>query len=291
MSRSASRYSAAQSILSPTSGFIAAAGFTHSLTPARNCTYGCTYCYVPTMRVQAGLKQEDWEHWGRFTTFKENAAELVARQSRPHQVIYCSPLTDPYQPAEREAVRMPAILRALIQHPPKVLAIQTRGPLLVRDLDLLRELDRATNLRISFSLTTNRDEVRRWYEPHCAPLEDRLAAIGRLRDAGIRVFATLAPILPCDPEELAEQALAATRENIIGDPFHVRAVKRQGATTRAQACRVSQVRGFACWHDPRFQQEIVERIGRVVSSAGRAFATGPEGFQWLAQGTEFGAGE
>lgn len=283
MSRSASRYTTARSILSPTSGFIAAAGFTHSLTPARNCTYACTYCYVPTMRVQGGLQAEDWEHWGQFTTFKENAADLVARQSRPHQAIYCSPLTDPYQPAEREEARMPAILRALIEHPPKVFVIQTRAPLIVRDLDLLCELSRVTSMRISFSLTTNREDVRRWYEPHCEPLAERLAAIAKLRDAGLRVFATLAPILPCQPEELAEQALAATRENIIGDPFHVRAVKRQGATTRPQALRVSDVRGFLQWHDPLFQREIVERIGRVVEKAGRAFATGPEGFQWLAQ--------
>jgi DNA repair photolyase len=47
--------SAARTILSRTSGFIAAAGFTHSLSPARNCTYGCVYCYVPTLRVFAGL--------------------------------------------------------------------------------------------------------------------------------------------------------------------------------------------------------------------------------------------
>ncbi len=283
MSRSVSRYSTARSILSRTSGFIAAAGFTHSLTPARNCTYGCTYCYVPTMRVQGGLQREDWESWGQFTTFKENAAELIARQARPQQVIYCSPLTDPYQPAERDAARMPAILRALIQHPPKVFAIQTRGPLIVRDLDLLCELNRATALRISFSLTTNREDVRRWYEPHCEPLEERLAAVRRLREAGLRVFATLAPILPCQPEELAAQALAATRENIIGDPFHVRAVKRQGAITRPQALRVSEVRGFLPWHDPPFQQEIIERIRKAVNDAGRCFATGPEGFQWLAQ--------
>jgi len=283
MSRSASRYSTARSILSRTSGFIASAGFTHSLTPARNCTYGCTYCYVPTMRVQGGLQREDWEHWGQFTTFKENAAELIARQARPRQVIYCSPLTDPYQPAERDAARMPAILRALIRHPPQVFVVQTRGPLIVRDLDLLCELNRATALRISFSLTTNREDVRRWYEPHCEPLEERLAAVRRLREAGLRVFATLAPILPCRPEELAAQALAATRENIIGDPFHVRALKRQGAITRPQALRVSEVRGFLPWHDPPFQQEIIERIRRVVNGAGRCFATGPEGFQWLAQ--------
>src|SRR4051795_10630171 len=90
----------ARSILTPTSGFIREAGFTHSLTPARNCTYGCTYCYVPTMGIYGGLKPADWQRWGQFTTFKRNAAVLVAKQSREGMVVYCSPLVDPYQPAE-----------------------------------------------------------------------------------------------------------------------------------------------------------------------------------------------
>ena len=98
------REAPARSILSPTSGFIREAGFTHSLSPARNCTYGCSYCYVPTMRLQGGLSKEDWENWGKFTTFKHNAAELLARELRPAQRIYCSPVVDPYQPAEREQI-------------------------------------------------------------------------------------------------------------------------------------------------------------------------------------------
>ena len=74
------RLADSRSILSPTSGFIAQAGFTHSLTPARNCTYGCLYCYVPTMRIYGGLKPEDWQRWGQFTTFKANAAQLSRRE-------------------------------------------------------------------------------------------------------------------------------------------------------------------------------------------------------------------
>ena len=53
----------ARTILSSTSGDIAEAGFTHSLTPARNCTFGCTYCYVPTLGIYGGLKPEDWKRW------------------------------------------------------------------------------------------------------------------------------------------------------------------------------------------------------------------------------------
>jgi DNA repair photolyase len=271
----------AKSILSTTTGFIAEAGFTHSLTPARNCTFGCTYCYVPTMGIYGGLKPEDWRHWGRFTTFKTNAPELLRRQLRANQVIYCSPLVDPYQPAEESQRLMPRVLEELAARPPRICVIQTRGPLIVRDLERLLQLSRRTTLRVSFSLTTNREPVRKLYEPLCATLDCRLKAIRQLREAGITTFATLAPLLPCDPEELAAIALEATDRDIIGDPLHVRSVKPRGATTRDAACAISQKHGFAEWLDGAFQAEVAERIGRVVRQAGRRFATGPEGFRWL----------
>jgi DNA repair photolyase len=273
----------AKSILSKTTGFIAEAGFTHSLTPARNCTFGCTYCYVPTMGIYGGLKPDDWRHWGQFTTFKSNAPELLRRKLRPDQVIYCSPLVDPYQPAEESRKLMPSLLDELIARPPRVFVIQTRGPLIVRDLSRLVKLSARTMLRVSFSLTTNREAVRKLYEPHCATLHCRLSAIQELRTAGIATFATLAPLLPCDPEELAGIALEATDYDIIGDPLHVRSVKPRGATTRGAAFEISRRRGFEAWLDGAFQAGIAERIGQVVRNAGRRFATGTEGFRWLTQ--------
>ena len=273
----------ASSILSATTGFIKEAGFSHSLTPARNCTFACTYCYVPTMRIYGGLKPEDWRHWGQFTTFKSNAPELLRRQLGGSQIIYCSPLVDPYQPAEETGQLMPRILDELLAQPPQVVVIQTRGSLILRDLSRLLELSSRTTLRVSVSITTNREMVRKLYEPHCATIQCRLNAIRELRQAGITTFATLAPILPCDPEELAAMALEATDQDIVGDALHVRSVKPQGATTREAALAITQKHGLSEWLDPEFQNAVVERIGRTVRRAGRRFATGTEGFGWLAQ--------
>jgi DNA repair photolyase len=273
----------ASSILSPTSGFIADAGFTHSLTPARNCTFGCSYCYVPTMRVYGGLKPEDWSHWGQFTTFKSNAPVLLRRQLRRDQVIYCSPLVDPYQPAEETQRAMPQILDELLARPPRIFVVQTRGILILRDLSRLVELSRRTSLRVSFSITTNREEIRQLYEPHCAAIRERIETARRLREAGIQTYATLAPLLPCDPEELAVMALDATCSDIIGDPLHIRSVKPRGATTRDAAFTISARHEFSAWLEPEFQAEVTARIGRTVTKAGRRFATGTEGFGWLAQ--------
>jgi len=277
------RTAIARSILSKTSGFIAEAGFTHSLTPARNCTFACTYCYVPTMRVQGGLQPEDWRRWGQFTTIKSNAAELLKREARASQRIYCSPLVDPYQPAEAEAWLMPGILDALIERPPRVFVLQTRGPLVLRDAAKLRELAKRTTVRVSFSITTNREEIRKLYEPLCAPIAERIEAIRALGEAGIETYATLAPLLPCDPEELARMAMEATGRDPIGDPLHVRSVKPRGATTRDAALRISEARGYELWHDAAFQAAIVERIQQTAKAAGFTFETGPEGFARLAR--------
>lgn len=273
----------AKSILTGTSGFIAQAGFTHSLTPARNCTFGCSYCYVPTMGIYGGLRPNDWKRWGQFTTFKLNSQALLARELRSEQIIYCSPLVDPYQPAEENEQLMPRILDALMERPPKTFVIQTRGVLILRDMERLIELSRRTRLRISFSVTTNREEIRKIYEPRCASIANRLEAVRRLRHAGIQTFVTLAPLLPCDPEELAALALDASSLDVVGDPLHVRAVKPRGATTRRAAIAVSERHEFSAWLEPEFQAEVVARIGQVVAKAGRRFATGPEGFGWLAQ--------
>ncbi|MBM3726987.1 MAG: radical SAM protein [Acidobacteria bacterium] len=273
----------ARRALAPTSGFIARAGFTHSLTPARNCTYGCTYCYVPTMRIYGGLKPEDWRRWGQFTTMKSNVAELLARGVREHQAIYCSPLVDPYQPAEEQARLMPGILKTLIGKPPRVFVLQARGPLILRDLSLLAELASRTVLRVSFSVTTNQEEVRRRYEPLCASIAERLAVVAALRGAGIAVHVTLAPLLPCDPEELAARAVEASRRDLVGDPLHTREVKRHGATTRDAAYRVAAAHGEEHWFAPEFQSELCERIRAAAWKLGVGFALGPEGFSVLSR--------
>jgi DNA repair photolyase len=282
----------ARSILSPVSGFLRDAGFTHSLTPARNCTFGCGYCYVPTMRVQAGLKPDDWRHWGEQTTFKRNAADLLVRALNPGQVIYCSPLTDPYQPAEEQASLMPGILRALTAgsgpRVPGVFVIQTRGTAILRDLDLLKHVAANTRLRVSFSITTDRDDVRRIFEPHCSSIEERWNTVDRLQQFGIETSVAIAPILPCHhPEAIIQRAAATTAGPIVCDPLHVRAVKRSGATTRDAAIRICERHGWNEWLDPAFQQSILSRMTAAADAEHRAFGHGPAGFGLLAAETGF----
>ena len=235
------------------------------------------------MGLYAGITPEDSKHWGQFTTFKANAPELLRPAKLEGALIYCSPLVDPYQPVEREYALMPRVLSALLRNPPRVFTIQTRAPLIVRDVDLLKELARVTRLRVCMSVTTDQDSVRKRYEPHCEPNEARLETIARLREHRIEVYATLAPLLPCNPERLVELALAASQRSLIGDPLHVRQSKRYGATTRHVALALAQRSREERWFEPAFQTEITQRIREAAAEAGFNFEVGTEGFGLLAR--------
>lgn len=271
----------AQRILSPVSGFLAEAGFTHSLTPARNCTYGCTYCYVPTMRVQGGLRAEDWKHWGEFTTYKSNADALLAKELREDQIIYCSPLTDPYQPAEMTQEMMPRILEQVFKHPPKIFVIQTRSPNILRDTRLLQGVAENTDLRISVSITTDDDRIRKIFEPRCESIEDRLRTIEELRGAGLKAYATVAPILPCDPAALARLVVNDAGLPVIGDPLHIRQLKPKGATTREPALGILDHYEQPQWAEAEFQQRLLEVLDHEISALGGTFVAGAKGFRCL----------
>ena len=119
------------------------------------------------------------------------------------------------------------------------------------------------------------------YEPHCATFAERLAVIGQLRAEGIAVYATLAPVLPCDPEELMERVLELTSTGIVCDPFHTRQTKKRGATTREAALKISEHHGFEQWHDAAFQADLVDRMRKVAAKAGRRFGIGSAAFGWL----------
>ena len=170
----------AASILSATTGFIAQAGFTHSLTPARNCTFGCSYCYVPD---HANLRRPEA---GRLAPLGPVHDLQVQRAGIAEASAPCEPRSFIVRrwwilisPPKQTEQLMPRILDQLLARPPKLFVVQTRGPLIVRDLAKLVELSRRTNVRVSFSLTTDREDVRRTLRaalrPHRAAPRDGCA--------------------------------------------------------------------------------------------------------------------
>src|SRR5438132_2133320 len=177
----------ARSIFSPAPGFIQRGGFDWTCNPYVGCSMGCSYCYAMFLPQNRRPKEE----WGRWFQAKSNAVELARKQAHKvaGQALYLSSVTDPYVPAERSLQLARGILEVLVPHQPRLL-VQTRGPLVVRDIDLLGQFQA---LRVNISIPTDSEDVRKTFEPKAPSLEERWKALHALRAAGLAVGVCLTP--------------------------------------------------------------------------------------------------
>lgn len=144
---------------------------------------------------------------------KVDAPELLRREisRKKRATVWISGVCDPYQPLERNYLLARQCLEILVEHDWPIV-IQTRSPLVLRDLDILR---RAKDCEVGLSVTTADDAIRLLFEAGAPPIGERLRALDELHAAGIRTYAMIAPILP-GAEDLPE-ALAGKIDRVLLD--------------------------------------------------------------------------
>jgi DNA repair photolyase len=194
--------------------------FDWSLNPYMGCVHRCTFCYVRAFELRADRPFDD--RYGRSIRVKTNVAEVLRRElARPSwrgESVAIGAATDPYQPAEGRYRLTRACIDALGEAA-NPFGIITRGPMIVRDVDVLQEASRRADVGVTFSVPTLDEEVWRTTEPGTAPPRQRLRALKTLVDAGIRANVGMAPILPGlsdRPEQLAEVVRAARDAGATG---------------------------------------------------------------------------
>jgi DNA repair photolyase len=195
-------------------------GFDWSLNPYMGCVHRCTFCYVRAFEQRADRPSDD--RYGRSIRVKTNVVDVLRRElgraSWERETIAIGAATDPYQPAEGHYRLTRGCIEALGEaHNP--FSIITRGPMIVRDLDVLVQAARRAKVSVTFSIPTLDEEVWRKTEPSTAHPRQRLRALRRLVDAGVRASVGMAPILPGisdAPEQLAEVVRAARAAGACG---------------------------------------------------------------------------
>lgn len=167
------------------------------INPYVGCQHGCSYCYARFMKRFTGHK----EPWGEFVDVKINAADLLYGEIRKKKRgrVWVSGVCDPYQPLETRYKLTRQCLEILAQNNWPV-TIQTRSPLVLRDIDILKEMQ---DLEAGLSVTTADDAIRKIFEPNAPPISDRINALDELHKAGIKTYAMVAPMLP-GAEKLAD---------------------------------------------------------------------------------------
>jgi DNA repair photolyase len=171
--------------------------FKWSLNPYMGCAHRCTFCYVRAFELRAGRPSDS--RYGSSIRVKVNAAEVLRREltrrSWKQELVAIGAATDPYQPAEGRYRLTRACLGVLAEaHNP--FSIISRGPLMVRDIDVLQDASRRAGVSVTFSIPTLDDRVWRTTEPGTAHPRNRLRAVSMLAQAGIDVSVGIAPVLP-----------------------------------------------------------------------------------------------
>src|SRR5437588_11600701 len=195
-------------------------GFKWSLNPYMGCVHRCTFCYVRHFEHRSDRPFDD--RYGTSIRVKINVAEVLrkelARGSWQHDHVAVGAATDPYQPAEGRYKLTRACLETFrdFSNP---FSIITRGPMIVRDLDVLVEASRRADVGVTFSIPTLDEEVWRKTEPSTAHPRQRLRAVEQLVDAGVDTRVGMAPILPGisdRPDQLREVVTAAREAGATG---------------------------------------------------------------------------
>ncbi len=171
--------------------------FAWSINPYRGCSHGCPFCYA--RRTHWFLDEDGLDQWSTKIFAKVNAPEVLrrefARASWRRETVALGTATDPYQAVEGRYRLTRQILESFVQVRNPV-GIVTRSPLIRRDVDLLAELARTTDVTVCLSVVTVDASIARNIEPHAAPPMQRLRTVRVLVDAGIRCGVLVAPILP-----------------------------------------------------------------------------------------------
>ena len=259
----------ARSLLNKATGFMNAYDFT--LNPYRGCQYGCSYCYAAAFSPDEQQRQD----WGDWVVIKTNAASIVKKEltrwQKKHDTpprIYMSSVTDPYQPIEKQQQLTKQLLTAMLPYQP-ILVIQTRSPMVVRDLNLLQQFE---HLRINISIPTGSEVVRKDFEPKSPSIKARLQTINKLRynlasdnKHKIRFSVTITPLLPTllkDRDKFFSQLIGVDR--IVLQAFHPTRKNSLIASTRSQAIAFKQK--YSWWYDnerqnyQQFKQSLQDRI-------------------------------
>ncbi len=183
--------------------------FEQSINPYRGCEHGCVYCFARPTHAYLGMSPGvDFE--SRLFA-KPNAAALLAKElSAPGyvpKVIAMGTNTDPYQPLEKKMRITRSILEVLrdFRHP---VAIVTKSPLILRDLDILSDMANMGLAKAALSVTTLDRKLARMMEPRAGTPTRRLQAIQGLSDAGIPTGVMFAPAIPALNDHEMEAVLS-----------------------------------------------------------------------------------
>jgi DNA repair photolyase len=194
--------------------------YDYCVNPYTGCQVGCVYCYAALfMRRYSGHS----EAWGAFVDVKANAPALLAKQivKAKRGTIWIASVCDPYQPLEERYGLTRRSLEVLAGRDFPV-EIQTKSARVRRDVDIIR---RIPEVEVGFTIATEDETIARLFEPGASPVAERIEVLREFKAAGVRTYAFAGPLLPGNPEKLAEKLAGAVDRVLVDRMNYVPTVK------------------------------------------------------------------
>ena len=292
-----------RSALNPVQGM----PFKWTLNPYRGCTHACHYCFARRYQTQFELGPDD--HFSSFIMVKVNLVEVLKREldkpSWAREQVAIGTATDPYQPIEGHyrLTRRSLEAFAVARNP---IGLVTKGPMVVRDADVLADIGRLAGCTIYVSVPTVDEDVWRSLEPGTAHPLQRLRAVRTLRNAGVNAGVLMSPVLPgftTDPSKLEATVKAiadhgaafmganllylkgGTRDHFMGFlarefPHMVDGYNSLYAGAYAKPDYVTQVRGMIGVLQERYDLNRRQRRGEIEEEEPQIAHAGQAQLNW-----------
>jgi len=188
----------------------------YSINPYRGCTHNCAYCYAPYILREG-------REWGTFIEAKVNAPEVLEKELKKNKPgnIFISSVTDPYNSLEEKYELTRKILEKLVNTKFSA-SIQTKSTLILRDIDLLKQI----NCEVGMTISTFDENARKIFEPAAPPSIERLEALKKLKQNGIKTYVFFGPMLPfisdANLEETIKRFASVEPDKIFADKLNIK---------------------------------------------------------------------
>jgi len=224
-------------------------GMKYCINPYVGCAHACRYCYATFMKRFTG----HIEPWGSFVDVKMNSPDVLRRQLRRAERgnVMISSVTDAYQPVEARygLTRKCLEILSLFKFPVSIL---TKSPLVLRDMDIISKLEDA---EVGITITTDDERIRKIFEPFAPPVQARIDALKKLHKAGIKPYVFIGPLLPMDPELLANQLKPYASSFLIDSMNYVSKTELLYKKNKLEK-----------WLEAGFIDEIISRLRKTLST-------------------------
>lgn len=231
-------------------------GADYVINPYVGCSHNCLYCYA---KFIARWRPVEYGKWGSWVEAKINGPELV-KDRKITGTVFMSSICDAYQPIEKELKLTRKILENLDKN--AKLSILTKSNLILRDIDIFKQFK---NIEIGLTINSFAGKTKELFEPNAIENNDRIKALEKLSEQGIKTYAFISPIIP---ELIDLQNIVNKTKNFV-DYYWFEFLNLRGAGKEfAQVLQKAFPQSYKIVSNENLYKKFIDETTRIINNLG-----------------------